>query len=353
MKSTIKKIQAAVLTELNKPLEILYLDIPKLLPGQVLVKILFSGVCRSQLMEMQGGRGLDPWIPHLLGHEGSGIVVDTGPGVTKVTEGDDVILGWVKGDGIDAPGAKYLCNGKVINSGKITTFSNYSIVSENRLTKKPNDLPFDLAVLFGCALLTGVGMVLNQLRPEANQAVAVIGLGGIGLSSLVALKALDVREIVAIDISREKLELAMSLGATRTINLKSEGASEALEVITSNGIDGCIESAGSVESIEMGFSIINKKHGTLIFASHPAEGKKIHISPHELISGKKIFGSWGGQTNPDLDIPKMHQLIKRKKIELSLFIPKRYSLEKINEALSDIESGKAFRPLIEMDHYDH
>jgi S-(hydroxymethyl)glutathione dehydrogenase/alcohol dehydrogenase len=103
----------------------------------------------------------------------------------------------------------------------------------------------------------------------------------------------------------------------------------------------------------MGFSILNKKHGTLIFASHPPEGKKIRISPHELISGKNIFGSWGGQTNPDFDIPKMHQLIKGKKVELGLFIPKRYSLEKINEALADLESGKAFRPLIEMNHFEH
>ncbi len=92
------KMQAAVLTQINMPLEILSLEMPELLPGQVLVKIMYSGVCRSQLMEIQGGRGIDPWIPHLLGHDGSGVVMDTGPGVTKVTKGDDVILGWLKVD---------------------------------------------------------------------------------------------------------------------------------------------------------------------------------------------------------------------------------------------------------------
>jgi len=350
MQSIKMKIHAAVLTQMNMPLEILSLDIPELLPGQVLVKIMYSGVCRSQLMEVQGGRGIDPWVPHLLGHEGSGVVVDIGPGVTKVTKGDDVILGWLKGDGMEAPGAKYLCNGRVINSGKVTTFSNYSIVSENRLSKKPKDLPFDLAVLFGCALPTGVGMVMNQLRPDVNQAVAVIGLGGIGLSSLIALKALNVRKIVAIDVSSEKLEFAKSIGATHTINLTSPGANEALRLIQNDGFDGCIESAGSIESIEMGFSLLNKKYGTLIFASHPPEGEKVSISPHELISGKKIFGSWGGLTNPDVDIPKMHQLIKNNKVGLNLFIPKKYSLENINQALSDLQHGKAFRPLIEMEH---
>jgi S-(hydroxymethyl)glutathione dehydrogenase/alcohol dehydrogenase len=344
------KIKAAVLTQLNMPLEILSLDVPELLPGQVLVKIMYSGVCRSQLMEVQGDRGVDSWIPHLLGHEGSGVVVDIGPGVTKVTKGDDVILGWLKGDGMEAPGAKYLCNGRVINSGKVTTFSNYSIVSENRLTKKPKDLPFDLAVLFGCALPTGVGMVINQLRPDANHSVAIIGLGGIGLSSLIALKALNVKKIVAIDVSSEKLEFAKIIGATHTINLTSPSSEEALRIIQNEGLDGCIESAGSVKTIEMGFSLLNKKHGTLIFASHPAEGEKIQISPHELIGGKKIFGSWGGLMNPDMDTPKVHKLIKANKVGLKLFIPKKYSLENINQALSDLKCGTAFRPLIEMEH---
>jgi S-(hydroxymethyl)glutathione dehydrogenase/alcohol dehydrogenase len=155
---------------------------------------------------------------------------------------------------------------------------------------------------------------------------------------------------VAIDISSEKLEFAKSIGATHTINLTNPGADEALRLIENDGLDGCIESAGSIKTIEMGFSLLNKKHGTLIFASHPAEGEKIQISPHELISGKKIFGSWGGQTNPDVDIPKMHQLIKGNKVGLNLFIPKKYSLDNINQALSDLQHGKAFRPLIEMEH---
>lgn len=353
MKTKIKKIKAAVLTGICEPLEIITLNLPSLLPGQVLIKILYSGVCRSQLMEVKGGRGEDPWLPHLLGHEGSGTVIEIGLGVTKVKEGDDVILGWLKGEGLEAPGAKYLHKGKVINSGKVTTFSNYSIVSENRIIKKPKELPFDLAVLYGCALPTGVGMVLNQLRPEKNQSVAIIGLGGIGLSSLVALKALGVRKIIAIDVSSDKLDLAVSLGATHAINLTNKSASEKLEQIRSVGVDGCIESAGTIESIEMGFSILNKKNGTLVFASHPQEGKKIRISPHELISGKKIYGSWGGQTNPDTDIPKMESLFKEKKIGLGFFIPKRYKLEQINDAILDLENGKAYRPLIEMDHGEH
>ena len=176
----IRNTRAAVLESLGHPLAIRDMKLPELLEGQVLAKVLFSGVCRSQLMEVRGGRGKDPWLPHLLGHEGSGIVLAVGDGVTKVKPGDAVILGWVKGDGLDAAGAKYICGDQIINSGKVTTFCNYTVASENRLVVKPASLPFDTAVLFGCALPTGAGMVLNELRPSVDHTVVVLGLGGIG-----------------------------------------------------------------------------------------------------------------------------------------------------------------------------
>ena len=130
-----KVAMAAILQELNTPLQIKEIEIPNLLPGQVLVKIFFSGVCRSQLMEVKGRRGPDRWLPHLLGHEGSGMVIAVGEGVKKVIPGDEVILGWIKGSGMDAPGAKYKCGNQIISSGSVTTFSNYTIASESRLTK--------------------------------------------------------------------------------------------------------------------------------------------------------------------------------------------------------------------------
>jgi len=154
--------KAAILVDINAPLEIKDITLPDLLKGQVLVKILFSGVCRSQVMEVRGGRGEDPWLPHLLGHEGSGIVISIGDSVTKVKPGDEVILGWVKGEGLDALGAQYNDGDQVINSGRVTTFCSYSVVSESRVVKKPKELPFDEAVLFGCALPTGAGMALND-----------------------------------------------------------------------------------------------------------------------------------------------------------------------------------------------
>jgi S-(hydroxymethyl)glutathione dehydrogenase/alcohol dehydrogenase len=350
MNRPVKKTIAAVLTKLNEPLEIREIELPPLLKGQVLVKILFSGVCRSQLMEVKGMRGKDSWLPHLLGHEGSGVVVSVGEGVTKVKPGDDVILGWLKGAGIDAPGARYYCNNQVINSGRVTTFSNYSIVSESRLVIKPPSLSFEAAVLFGCAIPTGAGMVINQLKPKVNQSVLLLGLGGVGLSALMALSASGVKSIIAADVCTEKLNLAKKLGATHICNSSYQNFSRDILDLTDGGADICIESCGKVETIELGFSLIKRNGGTLLFASHPPEGEMIKLSPHDLISGKKITGSWGGGTLPDIDIPIIYGYLSKAKIQLDSLLTKKYSLNSINLALDDLDQSRVFRPLIVMDH---
>jgi S-(hydroxymethyl)glutathione dehydrogenase/alcohol dehydrogenase len=346
----IRLCNAAVLEKLSSPLVIKNVAVPVLLKGQVLVKVLYSGVCRSQLMEVRGGRGVDPWLPHLLGHEGSGIVLEVGPGVTKVKPGDAVILGWVKGEGLDAPGAKYECDGQTINSGRVTTFCNYTVVSESRLVIKPSDLSFDTAVLFGCALPTGAGMVLNEVNPGVDQSVVVLGLGGIGLAALMGLKALGVKTIIAVDISDEKLAFAVQLGATHAFNSSHSKFRHVMQDLSPGGVDFCVESGGLVSTIELGFALIRKNGGKLLFASHPPEGQLIQLAPHELISGKQIAGSWGGGTQPDRDIPRMHTLFDKANIPLEALLTKRYTLDQINEALDDLEAGRVFRPLIVMQH---
>ena len=233
-------INAAVLVELNKPLEINTLKSRPLEPGQVLVKLFFSGVCRSQLMEINGLRGNDPWLPHLLGHEGSGVVEEIGPEVKKFKKGDEVILSWIKGSGIEAKGALYDSDNFVINSGKVTTFSNYSVVSENRIIKKPKNLDFDTAVLFGCALPTGAGMVINEINVNSESSVVVIGLGGIGMSAIAMLLSLNVKNIIAIDISAKKLELVKSWGVNQTIDASKSNIQELVYKIFPDGAEYCI-----------------------------------------------------------------------------------------------------------------
>ena len=343
-----KLINAFVLTEKNKPLQFFKLKTPELKFGQVLVKIEYCGVCRSQLMDKKGLRGKDKWLPHLLGHEGSGVIIKIGKGVKKVKIGDKVILTWIESNGTNSKNPKYLTDKNIqINSGKVTTFSNYSVVSENRVIKKPNLLKMKHAPLFGCAIPTGAGIVLNQMKPKKNERVAVLGLGGIGLSSIMALKALKIKEIIAIDKNKNKLKLAKKLGATKIIFLQ-KGSKKFIENIDS---DYCIESAGFASTIELGFSFI-KKNGKLIFASHPDSSDYIKIKPQELISGKQIEGSWGGFTKPDKDVPKMLRIFHRNRIKYHLIGQKIYRLDEINEALKDLELGKVFRPIIKMEHQE-
>lgn len=345
------KTRAAVLYELNQPLQIEELSLPPLKEGQVLVKLAYSGVCRSQLMEVRGKRGMDRYLPHLLGHEGSGAVVEVGPGVTKVKPGDQVILGWIKGSGLDVPGPLYRKDGKAINAGAVTTFAEYSIVSENRCVGLPQGIPLDCAVLFGCALPTGAGIVTNQLKPEKGSTVALFGLGGIGICALLALRFYDCRLILAVDIKDSKLELAREFGATHTINAAQQDPVQVIHKVTEGrGVDYSIESAGLTSSIEAAFLSVRKFGGLCIFASHPAFGDKIRLDPHDLISGKRIAGSWGGSSNPDQDTPKFARFYQEGNLPLERLLSRRYRLEEINQALADLESGDMVRGLIELDH---
>lgn len=342
-------MKAAVLEKVNSPLIIKEINIPKLQPGQVLVKIAFSGICHSQLMEVQGKRGVDNYLPHLLGHEGSGIVTYIGENVKKVKVGDKVILGWIKSSGQDVGSTKYTdLSGKVVNAGAVTTFSEFSVVSENRCTIIPDGVPMDIAVLFGCAVLTGAGIVTNSVKPAPGSKIAIFGLGGIGLSALMAASLYNCSMVVAIDVKDEKLELAKQLGATHTINsLKFDPVKSIDELTKGEMLDYSIESAGLIQTIEQAFNSIKRKGGLCIFASHPQNGEKISIDPYELICGKNIKGTWGGMCNPDVDIPKFAKLYKDGRLPLEKLITKRYSLNNINEAFSDLEKGIVFRPLID------
>jgi S-(hydroxymethyl)glutathione dehydrogenase / alcohol dehydrogenase len=344
-------MKAAVLWECGQPLSIeSEVEIPELMSGQVLVKMAYSGVCRSQLMEVEGERGEDKYLPHLLGHEGCGKVVHTAVDVTKVSADEWVILGWIKGEGLNADGAKYKLGDKIINSGGVTTFSTYTIVSENRIVPLPKGLPRDISVLFGCALPTGAGIVLNQIKPKKNSSIAFIGLGGIGLSGLMATKAFECKNIIAVDVSDEKLKLAKEFGATHIINASTSNVLKEINNITGGmGVDYSVDAGGKIKTIELAFEAVKKNGGLSIFASHPEAEKKISIDPFDLISGKNIKGSWGGASRPDKDIPLLAGLYKKGMMPLEKLVTKSYKLDEINIALDDLKNSKVFRPLIVMD----
>lgn len=344
-------MRAAVLYRANSPLRILEdIEVPPLSRGQILVKVAYSGVCHSQLMEARGKRGDDPYLPHMLGHEGSGTVVEIGAGVTKVARGDRVILGWIKGEGLDAPGTKYRHGKETINAGGVTTFSDYSIVSENRCVRLPEGVPLDVAVLFGCAIPTGAGIVLNRIKPEKGSAVAVFGLGGVGISALMAAALFECSTLVAVDVEEGKLALARELGATHAVNAaQQDPVAEILRITGGKGVDYSVEASGLRRTIEAAFLSVRKFGGLCVFASHPQAGDKIELDPYDLICGRRIEGSWGGSTNPDRDIPQLAGLYREGKLPLDKLIGDRYPLREINRALDDLEKRRIVRALIEMD----
>jgi S-(hydroxymethyl)glutathione dehydrogenase/alcohol dehydrogenase len=343
-------MKAAVLYETGKPLIVEDgIEIPVLQSGQVLVKVAYSGICRSQLMEVRGKRGEDDYLPHLLGHEASGWVVEAGVGVTKVKPGDKVVLTWIKGKGIDCKGAKYKLGDTTINSGAVTTFSDYTIVSENRCVVLDEDIPMDLAALLGCAVPTGAGIVFNTLRPDKDTSIAVFGVGGIGLSVILGAKVHECRQIIAVDINSKKLEMAREFGATDIINCKIEDPVKRIHQITDGqGADYSVEAAGRAEVIQSAFQSIKYNGGLCVIAGHPDCKERIQLDPFDLIRGKKIEGSWGGECKPDRDIAKYVKYYKNGKFPLEKMISQVYSLEEINQAFSELENGRAHRILIRM-----
>jgi S-(hydroxymethyl)glutathione dehydrogenase / alcohol dehydrogenase len=344
------KIAAAVLNKINKHLVIEELLIPKLKPGQVLIKVAYSGVCHSQLNEIRGLKGEDKYLPHTLGHEGSGEVIDVGSGVTKVKVGNHVVMTWIKSTGMEVPMTIYhRRDGSTVNSGAISTFSNYTVVSENRIVPVDKDYKLDVMALLGCAIPTGAGIAINTASINFESKVAIFGVGGIGLSSVLGCKLSKAKNIIAIDIVDHKLKLAQDLGCTHIINSRQENPfKRIMELTDGQGVDCSIEASGNKQIMETAFKSIKCFGGLCIIAGNLPQGKTISIDPMELIKGKSIVGTWGGGSNPDKDIPLYASLHKAKEIDLEKFLTHTYALSEINKAFEDLEQGKVVRAMVDM-----
>lgn len=334
------KIRAAILRNTGEDLFVEDVDYAPLSYGQVLVKMYYSGICRSQLMEQKGLRGVDKWIPHLLGHEGFGIIEEIGDGVTKCLPGDQVVLSWVAGTGINAENAVYRdAKQNVVNSGKVTTFSNFSVVSENRIFLAPKGFSERFLALFGCALITGGGMALKYGISETVNKVCVIGFGGIGSAAALVLKGMGKSHVDIIESSSEKRKQALQLGFTKVYPRMLDD---------SHDYDLVIEASGNIEAIENGFAKLSNS-GTLVFASHPEAGSKISLDPHDLIKGKRIFGTWGGDVNPDSEMSRIGEYIVNSGSNLELLLGDTFTIDEVNKGLAYLDSGKPGRPLLKFD----
>ncbi|MBN9414790.1 MAG: zinc-binding dehydrogenase [Candidatus Eremiobacteraeota bacterium] len=341
------KTRAAVLVQQRQPLELHDLEIPRLQHGQILTQILCSGICGSQLGEIDGVKGPDAYLPHLLGHEACAEVLEVGEGVKRVRVGQRVVLHWRRAPGHEAVPATYHNPrlGKV-NSGWVTTFSQYSVVSENRATPVDQETDPAAAALLGCAVTTGAGVVCRNARLELGESILILGAGGVGLSVVQAARLTGGFPISVCDRFQNRLELAKQLGADRVVSSQSEELEALLAV--NGGYDVVVESTGYVPFIEMAYRLAASQ-GRVVLVGVPPAGQAAQLPTLPLHFGKTLVGSHGGDAQPDRDIPRLLGLVAAQRLDLQSLVSGRYPLEDINQAISDMRSGSlAGRCLLDM-----
>ncbi len=340
---------AAVLEELGRPLVLAELEIPALKPGQVLVDMAFSGVCHTQLLECRGYRGADPYLPHCLGHEGSGVVLAVGAMVRKCQAGDHVVLSWIKSSGANEPGSVYRWRGREVNAGGVTTFARQTVASENRITVIPADFDLRDAALLGCAAPTGVGAVLNTAQVRPGESVAVFGVGGIGLCAVAAANFSGATPIFAIDLDERRLACARQMGATHTILATEKDPLAEIKRICPRGVDKAIEASGRPAVMRTALQSVRGQGGAAVVIGNAHHGEMLSIDPAELNQGKRLLGSWGGDNQPDRDFPRYCRLITAGRLNLAPLRTPPFPLDQINAALSALEEHRVARPLIDLE----
>jgi S-(hydroxymethyl)glutathione dehydrogenase/alcohol dehydrogenase len=342
-------MKAAVLEELDAPLTVAEVGLTPLQHGQVLVKILMSGICGSQLQEIAGNKGNGKYLPHLMGHEGAGVVLETGPGVTFVKVGDKVVMHWRKGQGLEAEQPKYIFKGKEITSGKVITFAEQAIVSENRLTPVPHDTPNELCALLGCSLSTSLGVINTEAKVQPGESVLIVGAGGLGANLIRSAKLAGAAPIIAMDIHEHKRDWVKSIGADHYINAMTEEVEPALQKMGLKDIDVIVDTSGAKRGIEAVMPFLSGK-GRFIFLGQPKPGESIEIKNAVHLfggEGKSIKATQGGRFEPHEEIPRYLKLHKSGALQVHDLITHRTTLDKVNEALDMLRKGQAARIVIE------
>ena len=331
---------AAVLLK-KKKIEILKLDLPKLKNGQSLIKILYSSICHTQVQEINGLRGKDNFLPHCLGHEAVGIVVDKHSSVKKVKNTDHVCLSWINSSGINSGGIHYLTKNRLkVNAGPVHTFSEYAIISENKIYKIRKQGKIKEKVLLGCALPTAYN-VLDDLNLKKVTSICIVGCGGLGISSILAAKDYNVKHIAAVDYNLSKLKIAKKIGAHEVFNNLSK-----IDKIKKN-FDVIIECTGNINVLEKCADFTKKFGGRVVVIGNYPKGKVLKIDPWHIIQGKTLLGAWNDQEIFDKKFEKFEKKIKNKKLDY-FFGNKIYSLNNINNAIKDFKDGKMIRPLLKL-----
>jgi alcohol dehydrogenase len=371
------RIRAAVLDEMgapapyaqSKPLKIETIELDPPGPGEILVKIAAAGLCHSDLSVIEGNRPRP--MPMALGHEAAGVVEEVGPGVDDLAKGDHVVMVFVPSCGHCLPcseGRPALCepgavangagtllsgekrlhrNGQDINHHLgVSGFAEYATISRRSCVKVDRELPLDEAALFGCAVLTGVGAVINTAKVPAGTTVAVVGLGGVGLSSILGAVASGASRVVAVDLSDEKLGLARRRGATDTFNAGSPDAVNDIREAVKGGVEYAFEMAGSVRALDLAYKI-TRRGGTTVTAGLPPPAHTLALSPVNLVAEERTLkGSYIGTCVPVRDLPRYVDLYRRGKLPVDRLMSKHLRLDEINEGFDLLAQGKVVRQVV-------
>src|SRR5438067_2435907 len=312
----INKATAAILAQSRQPLVVDEITLPaELEPGQVLVKVLFTSICGAKINEIEAVKGPDKFLPHLLGHEASAAVLEVGPGVTRVKPDDTVVLHWRPSQGIQSRPPSYGWRGNTLNAGWVTTFNEYAVVSENRMTVIAADFDLKVAPLLGCAITTAAGVINNDAKVRVGESVAVFGVGGVGLNVVQFARLAGAHPIVAVDLKDGKLAMAGTRGATHCINpaQSRDVAAEIREIVGSKGPDKVIETTGARAVIELAYDLTHPD-GTCVLVGVPSE--KVTISTLPIHFNKVLTGSHGGDARPHIDIPRIIRLVAAGRLSL-------------------------------------
>ncbi len=372
------KCRAAVLHEMGRPrsyaescpvtIEEIELDSPG--EGEVLIKMGSAGLCHSDLSVVNGSRPRE--IPIVLGHEGAGVVAEKGPGVTDLEIGDHVVYVFVPSCGrcvrcaegrpaLCEPAAQAAAAGTLLSGKKriklggkeishqvgVSCFSEYAVSSTRSLVKIDRDLPLDQAALFGCAVITGVGAVVNTARIRMGSTVAVVGLGGTGLAALLGAHAAGASHVIGIDLLDTKLDNARQLGADATFKASAAGAVEAIREATNGGVEYAFECVGSEKAMEFAYAI-TRRGGTTTTSGLPHPDKKIEIPHSHMVAEERtVRGSYLGSCVPRRDIPSYIDLFRSGRMPIDRLMSEHISLDEVNEGFDRLDEGTTVRQMIE------
>jgi alcohol dehydrogenase len=372
------KIRAAVLRSSpvfppfaqTRPLSIEEIDLEPPGRDEILVRIGAAGLCHSDLSVINGDRPRP--VPMALGHEAAGVVEVVGDGVADLIPGDHVVMSFVPSCGhclpcaegrpaLCIPGAQANGHGTLLSGARrlvcdevlvnhhlgVSGFATHAVVSRHSAVKIDRDLPLKEAALFGCAVLTGVGAIVNTCRVQPGQTVAVVGLGGVGLAAVLGALASGAERVVAVDLAPAKLEIAGRLGATDTFNASEPDVAETIRDATDGGVDHAVEMAGSAKAFELAYKI-TRRGGTTATAGLANPAGSFSIPAVSLVAEeRRVFGSYLGGCVPSRDIPRFIGLYRRGRLAVDRLLSSTGPLEEINQAFDLLHEGRVIRHVIE------